>query len=404
MNVERARRIDFWAGVPVCFLLTIACRISAALRPEREAAVPPRKILFIKLSELGAIILAYPLLARVRRQYPSAEFFFVTFDKNAGIFTLLDGVVPQKNILGIREEPLPFIRDVVKTIMRLRRENIDIVFDLEFFSRFSAIVSYLCKAGKQVGFYPYTFEGLYRGDLLTHKVPYNPLSHVTNSYVSLSYTVERAGQRTPGLDTKASPGEIVFPRYVSKQAVRARLLKKLEDRGMRLTMGKDKVFLVNPGEGVLPLREWPVENFIALSRSILETKDHAVVMIGSAPAHEKAQAMLKNIGSPRCVSLVGETGLEELMELFLISEALVSNDCGLAHLAMLSSVKKFILFGPESPQVFGPLGDNNFTFYAQWPCSPCFSALNHRKSACRDNTCLRRIKPEEVYAMIKGNL
>ena len=60
------------------------------------------------------------------------------------------------------------------------------------------------------------------------------------------------------------------------------------------------------------------------------------------------------ISNSRCMDFTGKTSLEELMELFLISEALISNDCGLVHLAMLTKIKKFILFGPESPQVFGP--------------------------------------------------
>jgi ADP-heptose:LPS heptosyltransferase len=101
--------------------------------------------------------------------------------------------------------------------------------------------------------------------------------------------------------------------------------------------------------------------------------------------------------------LVNQTELDELLELFSIADILVSNDCGLAHLAMLTPIKEFVIFGPESPQVFGPLTENNYTIYSRWPCSPCLSVLNHRNSACKNNQCLKCIKPEDVYNFILSN-
>jgi ADP-heptose:LPS heptosyltransferase len=110
--------------------------------------------------------------------------------------------------------------------------------------------------------------------------------------------------------------------------------------------------------------------------------------------------LLEKVQSPRCVSMLSQTALDELLELFSLSEVLISNDCGLAHLGMLTPLKKFIIFGPESPRIFGPLGDNNWVFYSHWPCSPCLSVLNHRDSRCSDNICLKAITPEEVYKAV----
>jgi ADP-heptose:LPS heptosyltransferase len=98
--------------------------------------------------------------------------------------------------------------------------------------------------------------------------------------------------------------------------------------------------------------------------------------------------------------MLNRTGLEEMMELFIVSEALISNDCGLAHLAMLTPVKKFILFGPESPRVFGPLTPNSYPIYSNLSCSPCLSVFSHRACACRDNRCLKTINPRQVYDLI----
>jgi len=396
MNVAQARKIDRWVGVPLCFLASIAHRVRQPFRMHRQQEdAPVRKIAFIKLSELGAIILAYPLVRKIKKEYPEAELFFVTFARNKGVFSVQGALIPEKNILSIRETMRAFTVDILKAINRLRRERIDIVFDLEFFSRISALFAYLTGARKRVGFYRYTFEGLYRGGLLTHGVQYNPLCHIARNYLSFSQAAAGASKTTPELAGASDDADIVFPRYASDAATKTRLLGKLRERGA--SPEKYKIFLLNPGEGVLPLREWPFDNFIVLSKLILKDEGSCIVLVGTDGAADKAGALQEQIRNGRCVNMLNQTTLGELLELFSLAEALISNDCGLAHLGMLTPLKKFIIFGPESPQVFGPLGGNNWVFYSHWPCSPCLSVFNHRDSRCRDNVCLKAISPEAVY-------
>jgi len=56
-----------------------------------------------------------------------------------------------------------------------------------------------------------------------------------------------------------------------------------------------------------------------------------------------------------------------------------------------------VLFGPESPAIFAPVGKDTRVVYSDYPCSPCLSAFNHRNSSCRDNHCLKNITVEQVY-------
>lgn len=398
MNIEKARKIDYWIGIPLCFFLSILSYIRKAVCFKRNKIKPARKIVFIKLSELGAIILAYPLINCIKNDHPSADIFFVTFEKNKGVFKLLGGIIRQENILEIRESPAFFVLDTLKAVRRLSKEKIDIVLDLEFFSRFSTIFSYLSGGVKRIGFYGYAFEGLYRGCLLTHKIQFNPLAHISRNYLSFRQVVRQEEKNTPQLKENINDIELTFPKHIPDERIQKRMLGKLGDLGVDLE--KNKLFLINPGEGILPLREWPVGNFIGLSKLILEDKDNYIVIIGTEGAAKKANSILEGVKNPRCASLVNQTELDELLGLFSIADILVSNDCGLAHLAMLTPINEFVIFGPESPQVFGPLGENNHTIYAHWPCSPCLSVLNHRNSACNDNQCLKFIKPKDVYNLI----
>lgn len=402
MKIKLMRQIDYWLGIPLCLLLTI---INYILRPfvfKRRREMIPKKILFIKLSEMGSIILAYPLLSKIQKVYPETKIFFLTFEKNRPLFQILN-IVSSNNVLTIRENSIQsLILDTLRVISRLRKEGIDIAFDLEFFSRFTAILTYLSGADKRVGFYPYSMEGLYRGKLLTHKTQYNPLIHISKSYLSLLQGVKKRTKSTPELEEKIEDREIVLPRFIlseeEKKKVWAKLKKFGIDEGSRL-------FLINSDEGNLPLREWPIENFIDLSELILENNnDNFIIIVGTQNSLTKGEVICNTLNSKRCLNLVDKTTLRELLTLFSLSEALIVNDCGLAHLASLTPIRKFILFGPENPQVYSPIGSNSWMIFSGLPCSPCLSAFNHRNSACKDNRCLKMIKPQEVYNLIVTHL
>ena len=401
MNLSFMRNIDRRLGPPLCFLLTVWCRLRRIVGfHKRGAYASPRNVLFIKLSEIGAVICAYPLLKRIKEECRGANLFFLTFEKNREIFSLLEGVIPKKNVLTIRmDAPGVFFSDTVKAIKILRRQGVDVAFDLELFSRFSALLAYLSGAARRIGFDRYTFEGLYRGALLTHRAQYNPLLHISKSYYALSFLLKDAAKKSPEIG-ETVPGEAIrLPLYRPTEALISRMRDILSQAGAR---PGQKILLLHTGEGDLSLREWPFEHHLALVRRLLRETDFFFVFIGV-----KADAKIKRITGldpARCLNLMGQTNLTELQGLFYIANALFSNDCGLVHLAALSTIRAFILFGPESPSVFAPLGERTHVLYAGLPCSPCFSALNHRASACRNNLCLKTIDPDEVACLIKESL
>jgi len=399
MGINLMRYIDYWLGIPVCFLLSALNRLSVIVSPPYKRKAGNKKILFIKLSELGAIILAYPLLKRAKGDYPGSEAFFLTFKANKQIFEVLNGIIPEDNILTIRDKPaMGLFLDTFRVIKKIRKEKIDVVFDLEFFSRFTAIITYLAGAKKRIGFYSYKFEGLYRGNLLTHNIQYNPLLHISKSYLALWQAIKEGKKDSPDLGVPVEENDLALPRFVSTASVAQQVKGKLGGAGAER---ESRLFLLNPGEGILPLREWPLDNFSVLAEMILKDSRNYIILVGTAS--EKGGKLYKRLNNKRCINLIGKTSIPELLELCIISKALIINDCGLAHIASLTSVKEFIFFGPESPQLFCPLGKNSWIIYSNLPCSPCLSAFNHRLSVCRDNKCLTIIKPEDVYNLVMAH-
>ena len=391
------RFIDRVAGGFFCLLLT-GFHVLGKILPVRTPYVcSPGKILLIKFPEMGAIVLAYPLMKYLQKEYPDAEIFFLTFASNKPLFSVLKTAVQEKNVLTIRDTSWRTIcADTIRVICLFFHYRFDIVFDLDFFSRFSALLTYVTGAPKRVGFYRYGFEGLYRGELLTHKVLYNPHEHISRMYLCLGMCSREKEKNSAEIRYNISDTDICFPKYIPRVSGKAAALGFLDFMGEK----KDRIFFINPGEGVISVREWPLENFISLARLLLHDPDACVILIGTYGALPKAEAMLKLCDHERLVNAVGRTSLEDMMELFCLGTALITNDCGAAHLAMLTPIKKFIFFGPETPEVFGQNRENTRVFYSRWPCSPCLSVLNHRVSVCRDNLCLKNISVEEVYNAI----
>lgn len=397
MDFGFMKRVDYWAGRPLCWLLTLWRRLSGRRAGDGH---PPARILIIKPSELGAIILAFPMINRLRQQYPQAKISFLTFAANRPLFEV-SRIVPPDRIITLREESFgQFLGDVTAALARIRRERYDLVIDLEFFSRFTAIVSYLSGAPKRVGFHRYSIEGVYRGDLFTHKVPYNPHRHVQQTYLHMIASLDKSAKDTPESDV---PDPDYGPdwRFEPSEAVRDRLRELLVadriDPAARL-------YLLAPGEGRIPLREWPLENFVALADRILENPQARVLIIGLHDPAGRATHVLNSVASrDRIKNWVGRTDLQQLLTLFSLSEGLVVNDSGLAHLAALTPVRNYVLFGPERPQIFQPRSEGTVVFYRKLPCSPCLSVFNHRNSACRDNLCLKGITVDEVYQSLVDN-
>jgi ADP-heptose:LPS heptosyltransferase len=80
---------------------------------------------------------------------------------------------------------------------------------------------------------------------------------------------------------------------------------------------------------------------------------------------------------------------------------LVTNDSGPAHFSAITPIRSIVLFGPETPRLYGSLG-NTESITAELSCSPCVTAANQKNSACNDAVCMRMITPERVMESIRG--
>lgn len=402
MKVDTMRRIDYYAGVPLCFFGTILSKLSRLLGASKRKK--PQNVLFLELSEMGSAILVDPAMRKLQRE-TGANLFFAIFQKNKPSLQLLN-TVPDENIYTIRENSLLlFVIDTLKFFFWTRKRKIDAVIDLELFSRFTALLTGFSGAAAKVGFHAFFNEGLYRGDFLTHKVAYNPHIHIAANFIALVHALNADKEEIPYSKTLITSQDLTLAKAKVSAGDQEIIRQFIRDCSAGFDSGINKVILINPNASELLIqRRWPPPHYVELIKMILEKCPIALVLITGDPRErEEAEQLKDQVSHHRCINFAGKVRFAQLPHLYSISEFMVTNDSGPGHFAAVTEMPTFVIFGPETPALYGSLGKTT-PIYAGLACSPCVSAANHRKTACIDNVCLHVIKPAQVLKVINPHL
>jgi len=284
--------------------------------------------------------------------------------------------------------------DTLAALWRCWRLGVDVTFDLEFFTRYSALVAYLSGAPNRIGFWS---RISWRGDLITHPVYYNGTKHIARVFVALA---EAAGQPWDEGDLGAALAPLP-----PDPDVEAGLDALLRAAGLDPAR---PLLLVNPNASPLCLeRRWMPERFAATVDQLQDRRPglQAIFLGGGSEAGFTAGvAGLCQGAGPRAV-LAGRLSLRQLLALLRRGALFLTNDSGPLHLATLTGTPTVALFGPETPTLYGPLGRRQKAFYAGVYCSPCLNVFNSKTAPCGgDNICMQALSQEAVTQACLGLL
>ena len=395
------RTIDKIVGVPLCALVSPFCWLSDLVRGAKRKKPDLKRTLFIELSEMGSAILVDPAMRKLQHE-GKAGLYFAIFKKNYKSLGILQ-TVPDDHIFKMNAGNFFYlVVDVFRFMAWCRRRKISTVIDLELFSRFTALLSFFSGARSRVGFTNLHDEGLYRGNLINRKVRYNPHVHIAVNFISLV-------NKALGLFQNAYSTTPIAPAewQLAKAQVSARDIENVENRIRQVypVWNGESIVLFNMNASdMLPQRRWPAENFVSVAQPLLNKyKNMVILATGSPDERDDVGEIVKKIDHERCVNTAGFFLFEELVPLYTRSLLMLTNDSGPAHFAAVTSLKVFVLFGPETPHLYLPLG-NAEPFYLGLPCSPCVSAANHRKTTCITRPCITGIEPVVVLEKLSSYL
>lgn len=358
------RFLDKWMGIPLCFFLT-----------PLQYLVPKRKndsIAFILLAEMGATVLAYPVIEKAKKEYKKT--MFVCFSSIAS-GVLAAKQLSKKDLIIIRDDNLfLFFIDTITFPFRCR---VGTIVDLEFFSRYSVLLTFLSRAKKRAGLHRFYQEGLYRGNLYNYRTQFNQYIHTQQVY-DLIYS-----SLTKGELTKIRVPSLVYPPTSYSKNI-------------------SNIIVISPNSSsLLVQRNWPIKKWNELIKKLLNESDSTILLVGGNTDVKQSKKIVEGIYSPRLINLAGKTTIPELMNYISQAKVFVSSDSGPAHLATLTKTPIVVLFGPETPSRFSPVGKRVSVLYRSLACSPCVSPENQLRSPCKNNRCMKKIMVDEVLHEIR---
>lgn len=378
MDLQIIKYIDRYVGIFLCNFLGF-------FYSKQDPFINnPKKILIMKFSGFGNIVLALPTIRAIKKKYPCAEIVFLTHTINKSIIEEDPSI--NRIITFDIENTFSTFFNILSLFSKIKKENFDLIIDLEQFSRFSSLISFFSKSKIKVGF---KTEGQGREKLYDLGVNYNNFQHTSKTFADMGKSI---GANINEKNTK------IHLTKKDKQKIDSLLIQNKLNK-------KDILVGIHPGCGLNnPKRKWQKEKFAQLADFLIEKYDYKIFFTGGNREKrliKEIQSFMKN----KSLDFSNSTNLRELSELISKCKFFVSNDTGPLHIASAMNIPVISFFGPNIPLLYGPLGKNNLTFYKKLPCSPCTTNFNEKTTKCKHFKCINNISFEEVKnKIINSNL
>lgn len=383
--------IDELFGPPICLSFHL---YNSLKKPFAKYKLEPDKvnnILLIKLFGIGSILLAGSMMRALKNKFSKARIIILTFSSNKDIcqrINLIDEVICVET-----DTLFKLVTSTIRAILKIKDKHCKISIDLEFFAKFSTLIQYLCATPIRVGYYliqiGILIKMMWRGNLLTHEVYYNPHKHTTEAFLALA--------RSLGADTD----DLKLAEVEIFNHEKERVNSMLNEENIATS---DFLIAININSGSLCLeRRWPRQNFAYLINKFQEYQRIKIVFIGDRNDMDYVKSFLISLDSKNNITdLTEKLDVGTLSALLLRANLLITNDSGPMHLAASLDTPVVAFFGPETPVRFGPRGTKHTIFYPNIYCSPCLNVYNQKTAPCKgNNLCMHMILPGVVYKTIK---
>jgi len=328
-----------------------------------EKTISTLKILVIKISSLGDLILVFPSLKELRHKFPHAQISLLTLKK---YYSLVYDCPYIDELITVDDKYKKF-KAALNIAKNLRRKSFDYIVDLQN-NRTSHIISFLSFPRYSFGF---TLRG---GWLLTKKIKYD---------------------RTIGpLDSQEKILEFLGIRFKEKKLI---FWQKKDTLPLSLPAAN----LVGINISASPRwqsKNWPLQNISRLIELIHKNlPNFRVILFGDRDSVGQAAKIEVTI-TPHPFNLCGKTTLRDLPQIMQKLKVFITPDTATLHLSAAVGVPTIALFGPTDPQRHTVKSRNLFVFCEKLPCSFCYRCKCKLKEG---NLCLEKITPQRVFAKIK---
>jgi len=354
-----------------------------------------RRILAVKLADLGDLLTITPALQALRAAHPSARIDLLTPPSSARLLqdaAYLDRVLTFDKFAFDSIRGILNVKGVVNTLRFLAQLRVARYDALVLFHHFTTRWGTLKFAALSLAAGARVRAGLDngRGWFLTYRVVDEGFGamHEADYWLKVASLV--------GADKEAG----WEPHMPISEHDRVSAVDVLGDSG------SGPLIAIHPGAGAYSrARIWPVERFGEVARSLVKSYNAKVVILGGPDEVEAASKLEGMMNGHSVTNLAGRTSIHETAAVIERCDLFIGNDSGPMHIAAAVGTPVVAVFGPSNSQAWGPYTppgqpSRHQVVSRDLPCVPCFYRAHSLglREGCGPRPCLTRLTPEPVLA------
>lgn len=326
------------------------------------------KILIIRLSSIGDIILTTAVLKAFKEKYPESCIDFLVLDKFKDAISHCPYI---DNLILYDKNKYDGIKNLINFSKTLANNNYDYVFDLH--SKFrSKIITKTFKYLFKIPTFTYRKRSFWKSILVNLKlIKYKVDNSIIKSYFTAFENFE--------LNYEGEKLNFSFEKNLKKS----------------FEFYKD--YIIFAPAASKKTKEWTEENFGKLALLLYKKYQNKILLIGGKEDIDKCNR-INEISSNSCINLASKLSLKESGALLSQAKFLLTNDSGPFHIARGVGCKTFVIFGPTSPAMFD-FDENSILIYRNSKCSPCSL---HGDKVCpkKHFDCMKNLSYKLIYDII----
>ncbi len=338
------------------------------------------KIMIIRLSAMGDIIIASLLLPAIKTQYPHASITWLVEDRFADL--LKTNAYIDKLLVWPRQrwkqalknhQYLQVWRETIQFIREIRQQKIDLCLDTQGLLK-SGIWAGLSGASRRIGLGSKEGSSWLMTEVISRKTDNKQLG---TEYIKLAHHL--------GLKLATFPCGL----HTEYSAETADLLTRF-----KLETG----YIVLCPFTTRPQKHWFDERWSELIK-VLQTQTQLPIVLLGSPADKPHSEKITRSAHSSIVNLTGQTSLIQAIGLAAHARLLIGVDTGLTHLAVATGQPTIALFGATRPYL-DTRSKRAKVIYNPYECSPC-----RRTPTCHDAFhCMKSITLQQIMPDIKALL
>ena len=339
------------------------------------------KILIVRLSALGDIVHALPVLAAINHAVPSASVDWLVEESYAPILSIVSGL--RRRVIVRARQSFETAASVSfggrcgfwQAASFLRSQDYDVALDLQGLIK-SAVWARASGASRVIGFAAAHLREPLAAAFHTENVTPFDAPHVIQKNLSI----------LSALNLTPSPLQLPL-----KPEGNAETNAAIQSAG-----GPRRFIVLNPG-AAWPNKRWPAERFGSLAASLRDRLDLPSLVTWGPSERELADAVARSSAGAAIVAPA--TSVSDLAVLMRDAALVVSGDTGPLHIAAAMGTPLVGLYGPTWPERNGPWDPQDVVISRASVC-----VCHHKRHCLRGSPCINEITFEEVLAASETRL